>query len=72
MNILAACTGADSPVRKFIFKSSTHYYGVRAGRPGVLHRAHAAGRTRRARALERDIVEAEARGRASSPPGARR
>ena len=28
MNILAACTGADSPVRKFVFKSSTQYYGA--------------------------------------------
>ena len=27
MNILAACTGADSPVRKFVFKSSANYYG---------------------------------------------
>ena len=28
----------DSPVRKFVFKSSAHYYGCRAGRPGVLRR----------------------------------
>ena len=41
MNILAACSGSDSPVRKFVFKSSTHYYGCRAGRPGLLHRADA-------------------------------
>ena len=27
MNILAACTGSDSPVRKYVFKSSTQYYG---------------------------------------------
>ena len=26
-NILAACAGSDSPVRKFVFKSSAHYYG---------------------------------------------
>ena len=33
MNILAACTGADSPVRKFVFKSSTHYYGCEQDDP---------------------------------------
>ena len=33
MNILAACTGADSPVRRFIFKSSTHYYGAEQDDP---------------------------------------
>src|SRR5829696_1409248 len=27
MNILAACGGPDSPVRKVVFKSSAHYYG---------------------------------------------
>ena len=32
---------------------------LRAGRPGVLHRGACSARTRRARALERDIVEAE-------------
>ena len=33
MNILAACAGADSPVRKFIFKSSAHYYGCEQDDP---------------------------------------
>ena len=33
MNILAACTGADSPVRRFVFKSSTHYYGAEQDDP---------------------------------------
>ena len=58
MNILAACTGADSPVRKFIFKSSTHYYGSEQDDPAFFtermrrpHPPHSA--------LERDIVEAE-------------
>jgi len=27
MNILAACGGPDSPVRKIVVKSSAHYYG---------------------------------------------
>src|SRR4051794_11078672 len=27
MNILAACSGQDSPVRKIVFKSSAHFYG---------------------------------------------
>ena len=28
LNILAACSEADSPVRKLVFKSSAHYYGA--------------------------------------------
>jgi UDP-glucose 4-epimerase len=58
MNILAACTGGDSPVRKFVFKSSTHYYGCEQDDPAFftedMRRPHAP-RT----AIERDIVEAE-------------
>jgi UDP-glucose 4-epimerase len=58
MNILAACTGADSPVRKFVFKSSTHYYGSEQDDPAFftegMRRPH-----RPNSALERDIVEAE-------------
>ena len=59
MNILAACSGRDSTVRKFIFKSSTHYYGSEQDDPAFftesMRRPHAP-RT----PLERDIVEAEA------------
>jgi UDP-glucose 4-epimerase len=59
MNILAACTGSDSPVRKVIFKSSTHYYGAERDDPAFfteeMRRPHSP-RT----LLERDIVEAEA------------
>jgi UDP-glucose 4-epimerase len=59
MNILAACTGDDSPVRKFIFKSSAHYYGCEQDDPAFfteeMRRPHPA-RT----SIERDIVEAEA------------
>jgi UDP-glucose 4-epimerase len=59
MNILAACTGADTPVRRFVFKSSAHYYGCEQDDPAffteAMRRPHAPG-TR----IERDIVEAEA------------
>ena len=60
LNILAACSGPDSPVRKLVFKSSAHYYGCEPRRPRLLHRGHAKRRTRRATPIERDIVEAEA------------
>jgi UDP-glucose 4-epimerase len=59
MNILAACSGKDSPVRKFVFKSSTHYYGCEQDDPAFfdesMARPHPPGT-----AIERDIVEAEA------------
>jgi UDP-glucose 4-epimerase len=58
MNILAACSGPDSPVRKVIFKSSTHCYGAEQDDPAFFTE----GMTRRHRpatSLERDIVEAE-------------
>jgi UDP-glucose 4-epimerase len=59
MNILAACSGADSPVRKVVFKSSTHFYGCEQDDPAffdeTMDRPHPP-RT----PIERDIVEAEA------------
>jgi UDP-glucose 4-epimerase len=59
MNLLAACSGPDSCVKKVVFKSSAHYYGCEQDDPAYftedMRRPHAA-RT----ALERDIVEAEA------------
>src|SRR5688572_11359702 len=59
MNILAACSGADSPVRKFVFKSSALYYGSESDDPAFftedMRRPHSPPT-----ALERDIVEAEA------------
>jgi UDP-glucose 4-epimerase len=59
MNILAACTGADSPVRKFVFKSSTHYYGAEQDDPAFF--TEEMGRPHPPRTgLERDILEAEA------------
>jgi UDP-glucose 4-epimerase len=57
MNILAACSG--SSVRRFVFKSSAHYYGTAQDDPAFftesMGRPHPPG-TR----IERDIVEAEA------------
>ncbi|HEV2075132.1 MAG TPA: NAD-dependent epimerase/dehydratase family protein, partial [Thermoleophilaceae bacterium] len=59
MNILAACGAADSPVRKFVSKSSAHYYGTAQDDPAFfteeMSRPHAP-----ATPIERDIVEAEA------------
>ncbi len=58
MNILAACGGPDSPVRKVVFKSSAHYYGCERDDPAffteTMRRPHPPN-TR----LESDIVEAE-------------
>jgi UDP-glucose 4-epimerase len=58
MNILAACGGPNSPVRKVVFKSSAHYYGCERDDPAFftegMRRPHPP-RTR----LEGDIVEAE-------------
>jgi UDP-glucose 4-epimerase len=59
MNILAACSGADSPVRKVVFKSSTHFYGCEQDDPAFFDETM--GRPRPPRTpIERDIVEAEA------------
>jgi UDP-glucose 4-epimerase len=58
MNVLAACGGADSPVRKVVVKSSAHYYGSERDDPAFftedMERPHPP-RT----ALEKDVVEAE-------------
>jgi UDP-glucose 4-epimerase len=58
MNLLAACSGPDSCVRKVVFKSSAHYYGCEQDDPAYftedMDRPHAPHT-----ALERDIVEAE-------------
>jgi UDP-glucose 4-epimerase len=58
MNILAACGGPDSPVRKVVFKSSAHYYGCERDDPAFftesMRRPHPPD-TR----LESDIVEAD-------------
>ena len=58
MNILAACSGPDSPVRKFVFKSSAHYYGCERDDPAFFtetcRRPHPP-----ATPIEKGIVEAE-------------
>src|SRR3954469_4394668 len=58
MNVLAACGGPDSPVTKFVFKSSAHYYGCERDDPGFfteeMHRPYPP-RT----SFEADIVDAE-------------
>ncbi len=62
LNVLAACSGvgrSESSVRKFVFKSSAHYYGCEQDDPGYftedMRRPHPP-RT----AIERDLLEAEA------------
>jgi UDP-glucose 4-epimerase len=58
MNILTACGGPGSPVRKVVFKSSAHYYGAARDDPAFfteeMRRPHPPS-TR----LEADIVEAD-------------
>ena len=59
MNILAACSGPHSSVRKLLFKSSTHFYGSEQDDPAFFDETM--GRPHPPRTLiERDIVEAEA------------
>jgi UDP-glucose 4-epimerase len=59
MNVLAACGGPGSPVRKLVFKSSARYYGSEQDDPAFftedIPRPHAPRLP-----IERDIVEAEA------------
>ena len=59
MNILAACGGPDSPVRKVIFKSSGHYYGCEQDDPAFFDETMVRPHPPRT-PVERDIVEAEA------------
>jgi len=59
MNILTACGGADSPVRKFVFKSSSHYYGCEQDDPAFFTEEMSRPHPPRT-AIERDVVEAEA------------
>jgi UDP-glucose 4-epimerase len=59
MNILAACTGPQTTVRKVVFRSSALYYGSEQDDPGFFTEDM---RRRRSPStpLERDVVEAEA------------
>ena len=58
MNVLAACSPPDSPVKKVVIKSSSHYYGAHGDDPAFfterMQRPHPAGAR-----IERDIVDAE-------------
>ncbi len=59
MNVLAACSGTGSTVRKVLFKSSTHFYGSEQDDPGFFDESM--GRPHPPRTpIERDILEAEA------------
>ena len=58
MNVLAACGGPDSPVRKVVFKSSAHYYGCERDDPSFFTEAMQRPQPPRTR-LESDIVEAD-------------
>jgi UDP-glucose 4-epimerase len=59
MNILAACSGPASPVRKFVFKSSAHFYGCEQDDSAFFDETM--GRPHPPRTpIERDILEAEA------------
>jgi UDP-glucose 4-epimerase len=59
MNILAACSGAETTVRKFVFKSSAHYYGAEQDDPAFFDESMPRPHPPRT-PIERDIVEAEA------------
>jgi UDP-glucose 4-epimerase len=58
MNVLAACGGPDSPVRKVVFKSSAHYYGCERDDPAFFTEDMRRPHPPRSR-IEADIVEAE-------------
>ncbi len=58
LNILAACAGPGSPVRRFVFKGSTHYYGCEQDDPAFFTEAMSRPHPPRT-GLERDMVEAE-------------
>src|SRR5215210_4005565 len=58
LNVLAACDGPDSPVRKVVFKSSAHYYGCEQDDPAFFTEETARPHPPRT-PLERDIVDAE-------------
>lgn len=59
INILAGCSGPDSPVRRLVFKSSAHYYGCEPDDPAFFGEEMARPHAPPTR-LERDVVEAEA------------
>jgi UDP-glucose 4-epimerase len=59
MNVLAACSGPGSSVRKVVFKSTARYYGSEQDDPAFF--TESMSRPHPARTpIERDVVEAEA------------
>jgi UDP-glucose 4-epimerase len=58
LNLLAGCAGADSPVRRFILKSSGHVYGSRFDLPTGIREDHRLDSNSRHQFV-RDIVEVE-------------
>jgi UDP-glucose 4-epimerase len=58
MNLLAACRGDSSPVRKLVFKSSAAYYGCERDDPSFFTEEMPRPHPPRT-AIERDVVEAE-------------
>jgi UDP-glucose 4-epimerase len=58
MNILAACSGPDSPVRKVVFKSSGHWYGCEQDDPAYFTEDMLRPHPPRT-PIEKDITEAE-------------
>jgi UDP-glucose 4-epimerase len=59
LNILAACSATDSPVNRFIFKSTAHWYGCAQDDPAFFTEEMTRGH-RPATSIERDAVEVEA------------
>jgi UDP-glucose 4-epimerase len=59
MNILAACSGHDTTVRKFVFKSSAHFYGAEQDDPAFFTESMRRPHPPRT-PIERDILDAEA------------
>jgi UDP-glucose 4-epimerase len=58
LNLLAGCTGADSPVKRFVLKSSSHVYGSGIDLPAGLREDHRLDSNSRHQFV-RDIVEVE-------------
>lgn len=59
LNILAACSTPDSPVNRFVFKSSAHWYGCAQDDPGFFTEDMTRGH-RPKTSIEQDVVEVEA------------
>jgi UDP-glucose 4-epimerase len=58
MNILAACSGEDTCVKRLVFRSSAHYYGAEQDDPAFFTEEMTRPHPPRTR-IERDILDAE-------------